>query len=309
MSMVEEISNEDLFINSLDIPRINTYAITFDYLIQCGVDTLATGSLKDYESFVSDNHEKKLYNFLKEKAINLSEKKIESAYKSIEDIFQYYLPENYFKDEKYQALWSIKTLLQDIMIASNTGTSLFRKVSTITQDLEKSKELLPLELYHPIKHLIKSICQDTVDLPNTKRYLNNEDFKRFENVFKEKTFLDYKMAHSTLDSEDISKNTALANIQKNSINLYRKHSGLINIKKSILTTLSVTPKLVDVTFGKIPGAVADLATKLLSNIIDTNRRIIIYDYEPIYNEMFLERVLIPMKEKIRKERDETKKIE
>mgnify|MGYP005989377745 CR=1 FL=1 len=307
MSVVEQISNEDLFIESLKIEEINTYAITFDYLMQCGVDSFATSSIKDYNNFVSEKHEKRLYNFLKEKATNISESKVENALKSIEDIFQYYLPENYRRDEKYQEVWSIKTLLQDIMIASNTGTSLFRKVSSITQDLEKSKEVLPLELFHPIKYLINSICQDTIDLPNTKHYLGKEDFKRFEKVFKEKPFLDYKTAHSELDKEEVNKNTALSNIQKNSINLYRKHNGLINIKKSILTTLSITPKIVDVTFGKIPGTVADLASKLLSNLIDTNRRIVIYDYEPIYNEVFIERVINPMKIKIKEEREEEEK--
>lgn len=308
MSVVEEISNEDIFIEALNIPQINTYAITFDYLVQCGVDVFAINSKENYENFFSDKHEKRLNNFLKEKTISISEKKVQNALKSIEDIFQYYLPENYYKEEKYREVFSIKTLLQDIMIASSTGTSLFRKVSTITQDLEKSKEVIPLELFLPIKYLINSICQDTIDLPNTKHFLSNEDFKRFENVFKEKTFLDYKTAHSSLDNEEINKSTALSNIQKNSVNLYRKHNGLINIKKSILTTLSVTPKIVDVTFGKIPGTVADLASKLLSNFIDTKRRIVIYDYEPIYNEIFLERVLIPMKEKIKQEREEEKKL-
>lgn len=308
MSVVEDISNEELFIKALNIPQVNTYAITFDYLVQCGVDAFAINSMENYKHFLSDKHEKRLHNFLKEKTINIPEKKIENAIKSIEDIFQFYLPDNYYKDKKYQEVFNIKTLLQDIMIASNTGTSLFRKVSTITQDLEKSKEVLPLELFLPIKYLINSICQDTIDLPNTKHYLSKEDFKRFENVFKEKTFLDYKTAHSSLDNDKINKNTALSNIQKNSVNFYRKHNGLINIKKSILTTLSVTPKIVDVTFGKIPGTVADLASKLLTNLIDTKRRIVIYDYEPIYNEIFLERVLIPMKEKIKEERNEEKKL-
>lgn len=310
MGVVQEISNEDLFIDALNIPRINTYAITFNYLVQSGVDVFVTGSLKDHHRFLSESkNDKRLYDFLKEKAINIPDKKIEVAYKSIEDIFQYYLPENYFRDEKYQEIWGIKSLLHDLMIASNTGTSLFRKVNTITEDLEKAKDLLPLELYLPIKYLINSICQDTIDLPRTNHYLNKEDIKRFENVFNEKSFLDYKSSHSTLDNLITPKKNALLNIQNNSINLYRKYSGLINIKKGILTTLSVTPKLVDATFGKIPGTIADLAAKLLTNMIDTNRRIVIYDYEPIYNEIFYERILIPMKKKIKEERENEGKKE
>lgn len=304
MGVIEEISNEDLFVNSLNIPRINTYSITFDYLIQCGVDKFVTGSLKDYEKFISTSHDKKLYKYLREKAVNISDEKINNTYKAIEDIFQYYLPEDYYKDDKYQGIWSIKSLLQDLLIASNTGTSLFRRVNTITEDLLEAKEILPLELYNPIKYLITSISHDTVDLPHTKYNLNKEDIERFEKVFKEKSYYDYKLAHSSLDDNKTFKSKALANIQEKSIRLYQKHNGLINIKRNILTTLSVTPQIVDATFGKIPGTIADLASKLLANIIDTERRIVIYDYSPLYNEIYYERVLVPLTKKIQEEEAE-----
>jgi len=307
MGVIEEFSNEDLFINSLNIPRINTISITFNHLVQCGVDKFLTGPIRDYEGDAFTIHDKKLNKFLKEKAIIIPEEKINEAYKSIEDIFSYYLPEDYFKDEKFQAIWGIKSLLQEILIASNTGTSIFIRVDKITEDLLKAKEILPLELYTPISFLVNSMTQDTVDLPHTNYSLNKEDIKRFEKVFEEQPFIDYKMAHMMLDSTKEIKSNALSKIQKNSINLYQRHSGLINIKRGILTTLSVTPKIIDATFGKIPGTIADLATKIITSMIDAERRIVIYDYSPIYNEIYYERILIPLKKKIQEEREEEKR--
>jgi hypothetical protein len=304
MEVVEEISNEELFINPLNLPKIDTYTITFDYLIQCGVDTFATSSLEESDRFVSTEHEKRFHDFLKEKTVNISKTKVYNAYNSIENIFQYYLPDNYYKVEKYHSIWGLKALLQDLMVASSTGTSLFRRIDTITQDLEKARDLIPLELFLPIKFLINSICQDTVDLPYVRHFLNKDDIKRFEKVFESKDFLEYKLAHSILDVESSKKKSAISKIQEKSINLYHKYSGLVNIKRGILTTLSVTPKLVDSTFGKLPGSIADSASKILTNIIATDRRIILYDYGPIYNEIYWERIILPLKEKIREEEEQ-----
>jgi hypothetical protein len=307
MSMIEEFSNEDIFIHELNIPRINTISVTFNHLIQCGVDKFLTVPIREYEGLKTTPHEERLNKFLLERAIVIPEKKLSEAYFAIEDIFSYYLPDNYNFDQKYQGLWGIKSFLQELLVASNTGTSIFVRIDKITEDLLKAKELLPLELYSPISFLVNSITQDTVDLPQAKYSLNKDEIKRFKKVFVEQPFMDYMLAHTLLDNEKEKKSNALTMIQKSTISLYERHKGLMSIKRSILTTLSVTPKIIDATFGKIPGSIADLATKILSNMIDLERRIVIYDYSPLYHEIYHNRLLVPLRKKIQQEKEDKRK--
>lgn len=213
MINIERHSN--WFTNPLNTPRINTISITFNHLIQCGVDKFLRQHVysNDGDPFIPND--KKAIDYIQEKSMLIPEDKLHTAYKSINDIFSYYLPEEYFIYEKYPEVKRIKSLLQEILIASNAGTSLFIHVDRIAKDLLKAKEILPLELFLPIRFLLNSITQDTVNLPRARYSLNKEDIKRFKKVFEEQAYMDYKMAHTMLDNDkELKKQCSIKDSKK-----------------------------------------------------------------------------------------------
>ncbi|WPY97637.1 hypothetical protein [Christiangramia sp. OXR-203] len=298
LEVIEEISNDEVFLKSLNKPKIDTYSITFDYLIQCGVDKVVT---EDFENFISSEENPQIFNFLKNKTSKISSNKIDESREAIERIFKYYLPEGYNSNEKYDSIWYIQNLLESLVIAANTNTSVFKNMRSVTSNLEKAKDVLPLELYKPIHFLINSIKQDTVDLPFIGQSLEKRNLDRFNEIFESKTFEEYKLSHSILDTQNEKKNSAISNIQRNSVDLYRKNKDFLNIRKGIITTLSITPKIIDASLGKIPGSIADLAVKFLTSLIEIQKRVIIYDQEPLYDDLFRNRILIPLKKQLQEE--------
>jgi len=54
----------------------------------------------------------------------------------------------------------------------------------------------------------------------------------------------------------------------------------------------MTPKLIDAIFGKLPGALAEVATKLGISFLEARRRLVIYDFsELMYDEILRQNFL------------------
>ena len=294
MEVMEKVSNEDVLLKMLNIPKIDTYNITFNYLFQCGIDDFISAPLTNYEELSNTENEYSILPLLKEKARIISESKVLEPSTAIRKIFQYYLPDNFERKEENSCVFSIQNFLAELLIASSTDSSIVRQLDSIKKDIEKAKGLLPLELWHPIKYLIDSICVDKIDLPHITHSIKSTEIERFNKILKDSPFKNYKSAHTDLDIVSVEKSAALSEIQKKSYNLYKKYFGLIDLKNSLISTLSLTPKIVDMSFGKIPGTIADLASKLLTNMLEKERRIIIYDYKPLNEEFWRGRIINPL---------------
>ena len=53
----------------------------------------------------------------------------------------------------------------------------------------------------------------------------------------------------------------------------------MKLKKSSLSILEMTPKLIDAVFGKLPGTLAEVAAKVGVHALESRRRVVIYDFE------------------------------
>ena len=49
----------------------------------------------------------------------------------------------------------------------------------------------------------------------------------------------------------------------------------------------MTPKVIDAAFGKLPGMLAELASKLGLSLLESRRRVVIYDFRPSMEQIFL----------------------
>ena len=292
MEAVEEIANAEPLLTEL--PRINTIGITLDHLFQCGVDDFLMTEL-------NGNHQTNP--LLIERTIKLESTKTKKTHEAIHKIFDHYLPEDYYKLEKYNGVSSITTFLDDLIIGSNNNAAIMRNFKRLPEELGNLKEVLPLELYKPIEYLLNSIQKDSLNLPHVARSIANSDIKRFQQIFEKKAFLEYKLAHGDLDLSNSNKTQVVNDIQQKGETLYKRYSGLIDFKKSLITTLTFSSKLIDLSFGKLPSTIADQFISLLSGILNNERRVVIYDYSPLWDELVFER-LKPIIDQYKKEQAE-----
>ena len=63
-------------------------------------------------------------------------------------------------------------------------------------------------------------------------------------------------------------------------NVFSQNKRLLQLKKSSLSILQVTPELVDTVFGKLPGALAEISANLGIRLLESKRRIVVYDFGP-----------------------------
>ena len=71
--------------------------------------------------------------------------------------------------------------------------------------------------------------------------------------------------------------------------VFSQNRNLLALRNASVNILQMTPKLVDAVFGKLPGALAEVAAKLGISFLEERRRLVIYDF----HELMYEEVLMP----------------
>ena len=76
--------------------------------------------------------------------------------------------------------------------------------------------------------------------------------------------------------------------------LFSQNRSLLALRNASVNILQVTPKLVDAVFGKLPGALAEVAAKLGISFLEDRRRLVIYDFHEFMFQEVLFRNLMRM---------------
>jgi len=70
--------------------------------------------------------------------------------------------------------------------------------------------------------------------------------------------------------------------------LISHNPSVLRLKRMAVSALPITAKIVDAVFGKLPSVLAKYSASLLSSI-SSNRRIVIYQLEPVYHNLMSQR--------------------
>jgi hypothetical protein len=103
--------------------------------------------------------------------------------------------------------------------------------------------------------------------------------------------------HQELANARASKKKTISNIAKLGGKLSIKYEKLLYLKHLTISLLPVTPKIIDVVFGKLPGTLAEHSFKLLNDWLKEERRIVLYHFHPTFEEIVIKRLRAALGEK------------
>lgn len=180
------------------------------------------------------------------------------------------------KIERELFLLKHTTLQLLFAMKSNSSVLLLTEFQTI-----KNNSQIPPELTMPFELLFSSIQSKNAQLPIVKYDLPKRDIRRLLEILSSKEFDTYKEAQS-----EIEKNKKLTTKTINSIeiagkDLYRLNKKYLTLKESVVKAVPLSPKIIELYFGKLPGILIEFASKILIDYLEINNSIPIYSADSI----------------------------
>jgi len=197
----------------------------------------------------------------------------------IRNAFSNYLPDNWWRDDKYSAVWSWNAFIGELLDAMESRACVLSV--TGVPDTAALEEFAPPELLTPLKNLAAAF--ESISAPSTVPTLavSREHMERYQQIIAGDLFENYVGSETRLDDNASQVPAVLDDVLTRGRALVKENPRLLSLRQSIVGLLSVTPKVVDALFGKLPGAIADMATKLGGQYIEDRRRIVVYDFQSI----------------------------
>ena len=115
-------------------------------------------------------------------------------------------------------------------------------------------------------------------LPAVQRGTSREDFRRLCEILQGDVFKTYSENQTHFDNAPVPVEQALTEVTETSRKLVSDNPRLLSLARGGLSVLSVSAKLIDAVFGKIPGAAAEGFARLGQQLLDQERRIVVYDF-------------------------------
>jgi len=171
--------------------------------------------------------------------------------------------------------FQIAMFLDDLFIAMDSNASLLYILPM--PDPQLLDGLLPTEFLIPIRNLFSSFETTSAEVPIPRFTVDRKNIERFEEVLQGLPFVAYRDAHIDLGQAGVSKSRALSEITSTSRTFVRKNASLAKAGRVGLSILTLTPKIIDAVFGKLPGALAELLGKRASSALDDRKRIVVYN--------------------------------
>ncbi|PKA06400.1 hypothetical protein [Leptospira harrisiae] len=259
---------------------INVNSIIYSTLLQCGAShiNIHYSSLDNFKPNFSPN---------KISLIHDSSFKFKNSI--ISEIFLHYLPESYRNNEKYKEVSRIESYLENILFAAQTNTSVINMFKF--PNINNLKEILPSELFFIISNLLSLIQTSPQKLPLPKHEIELEHIKSFEAIIESNLFISYCESHNELESNSINHNTAIEKLKLKSQELYHKNIDNIILKHLAISVLPITEKIIGTIFGKIPGAVSKIVTKILIEYLKNEKKIVIYQLDGLFDTIARDTIL------------------
>ncbi|GBF44620.1 hypothetical protein LPTSP2_39230 [Leptospira ellinghausenii] len=190
------------------------------------------------------------------------------------------MPDDYRINEKYKNVAEIEFYLETVFFAANTKTSTINMFKF--PNIKNCKQLMPAELYFAISNFLSLIETSPQKLPIPKQEIDLDHIKKFETIIESNLFQSYCESHNALEYNDIEFTIAIDNLKNKGKNLYNRHIDSILLKDMAISVLPITEKIIGTIFGKIPGSISKFASKILTDYLKTEKKIVIYQLDGLF---------------------------
>ncbi len=246
----------------------NLPAIFFASVYQAGID--------QFLLFEHGGKKEEIPPFVRERTRYVGLEKIVSYKKSTRPLFSAYLPEGWENSEQYDPVVRLSFFLDQLLDCMELGSSMLTMSGF--PDARRLEGLLPLDLAIPINILLQSISVQSVAGPMPTSVVRADDVERFADLMTGELFGNYVRAQEIAEDANTPIAKGLASVVSAARKLVRQNKKLLRTEAATVGLLQATPKLIDAAFGKFPGAISEIATKLGLSYLESRRRIVIYDY-------------------------------
>lgn len=268
LEIAEEITQE----RGADLEGI-FYATAF----QAGVDEFLVPDLKDKPSPRSE--------FLAARTRYIPRENSDEHWKLVRTAFSAHLPDGWERSDSFSSVWPLESFLVELLDAMSVGACVLSPWGV--PDIAEAQALLPSELSVPLSNLLAAVDDLRAPSPIPHKAIPAEDIQRFCDIMTGDVFSKYVKAQYSLEDSSISIETSLPAVVSSARQVFLKNPEVLQLRKASLGVLEVTPKLVDAVFGKLPGALADLAAKLGISLLEERRRVVIYDFRSSVQDVLL----------------------
>jgi hypothetical protein len=252
-------------------------AIFYATAFQAGIDEFMVPELEETLRPTSD--------FLVDRTSYVAAKRSDKHWRVVDAAFSAYLPDDWEQNIEYSSVWRIQSLVVDLLDAMSAGASLLAPDGI--PDMAEIEMQLPDELSIPVRSLLSAISELPTSGLVFQRTVASEDVERFNEIISSDLFSKYAAAHSLLDSLDAPAPQVLPMVVSSARSIFRRHKKLLKLRTSGIGILQLTPKFVDTVFGRLPGLLAEVAAKLGGSLLESRRRIVIYDFEATLKDVLI----------------------
>lgn len=274
-------------------PGTDLEGIFYATAFQAGVDEFIVPEFKDKPIATSD--------FISNRTKYLSRERSNKHSKLVRATFSAYLPDAWELNDEYSSVWSLNAFVVEILDAMSEGASVLSPWGI--PDIAEAEALLPSELAIPLSNLLSSVSDLQTPSPIQQKALPTEDVRRFNKIISSDLFLKYVSAQAALDDSERPLEKAIPVVISTGRQLFSQNKQLLALQRTGIGVLQVTPKIVDAAFGKLPGAIAEVAAKLGINLMDSRRRLVIYDFRTSVQSILLSNLVRMLKATEKKEQN------
>jgi hypothetical protein len=227
------------------------------------------------------------YEFIRKRLVKSKYGASIEAYELVHRAFQSRFPDNYSERESpssdYSGAQRIEGFVSDLIIAMKNRSALVSVPPIPTH--EEVDAFLPPELAMPISLLLTSLTPYEQKVPIPSRTLQVDDLKRLTTLLDSDLFAHYTEVCSDLDKTDVAAASAIERIRRRGEALVTHADRMLSLKTAAMQLLTLVPKVVDLAFGKLPGALAQFAANAANDIHATRRRLVIYEFNPLIGNL------------------------
>lgn len=287
LSGVDEAVNISVFLEEL--PRVNVPDLWLSTIIQSGVETLEL--IGEYDRGVE------LSPFASKRLSFRTPEEFAAIFLLIDQTFRHYFPN--LDIDKDSVLFHLKVFLVELLLAARL------KGNMVTlSELPEPKALesrLPPELLLPIKCLLSGLQTNTPCVPSIRQTFTLQDIELFEEILSSRLFRQYEDSHGSLEDSNILLARAVESIGRKSRKLADKYPRLLRLKRVIVSALPLSSPIIESVFGKLPGKLAEFCTSLLSEWLEQERRLVVYQFDDLLEATMRSRMHQYLEKKLPKE--------
>jgi len=181
---------------------------------------------------------------------------------------------------------SFAMLLSDLVCAMRNDAALLSLVPI--PSAAAIQEVFEPELALPLTQLMAMLEPHSESLPAPTVSIEREHVTRFKEILDSRAFTRYSENHALLQQASSEVGKTLADVRRVGTALVQDSKRLLTTRPAVLHTLGLVPKLVDSVFGKLPGALAQLAGDAAERHIKERKRLVVYRFDKWAIELLLQ---------------------